>query len=120
VVIELNNQIRVVVVEAGNPVIKVIEKFDHSLENLQKFVGGYIEAIRVNESLTIWINEEGKLLELDGNFYLTDQAGKPYDVVVGDALFAGTDEEGNTISLTDQEIDEIKERFLNRVHFRMF
>lgn len=113
-------QIRVIIVEAGNPVIKVVDKFDHSLENLQEFVGGYIEAIRVNDSITIWINEEGKLQELEPNFYLVNQNRDSYDIVVGDALIAGTDKEGETVSLTDQEIEEVQKRFISRVHFKMF
>jgi hypothetical protein len=116
----MSKQIKVIIIEAGNPELKVIEKFDHSLENLQKFVGGYIEAVRVNESITIWINEEGKLVELEPNFYLTDKNGKAYDIVVGDVLIAGTDSEGETVSLTDEEIKEVQERFINRVHFNMF
>jgi hypothetical protein len=115
----MSKQIRVIVLEAGNPEAKIIEKFDHSLENLQTFVGGYIEAIRVNDSITIWINEEGKLIELPPNFYLTNQDGQAYDIVVGDVLIAGTDHEGETVSLTDEEIKEIQERFINRVHFNM-
>jgi hypothetical protein len=116
----LTREIRVIIIEAGVPELKVIEKFEHSLENLQKFVGGYIDAVRVDESITIWIHDEGKILELKPNFYLTDQDGKPYDIVVGDALIAGTDSEGETVSLTDKEIEEIQERFINRIHFKMF
>jgi hypothetical protein len=116
----MSRQIRVIILEAGNPEAKVIEKFDHSLENLQAVVGGYIEAIRVNDSITIWINEEGKLIDgIEPNFNLIGE-GKPYDIVMGDVLIAGTDHEGETVSLTDEEIQEVQERFLNRVNFKMF
>lgn len=115
----MSKEIRVIILEAGNPEARVVEKFEHSLETLQQFVGGYIEAVRVNESITIWINEEGKLRGLDPNFNLIGN-GKPYDIVVGDAIFTGTDNEGETVSLTDQEIEEIKERFVDRLTFKMF
>lgn len=115
----MTKKIRVVVIEAGNPVLKVIEKFESSLEDSQAFVGGYIEAIRVNDSITIWINEEGKMIELEPNFYLVNQFNEAYDMVVGNVFICGTDEEGDNISLTDEEVEEIKERFTSRIHFRM-
>jgi Domain of unknown function (DUF3846) len=109
--------IRAMVVEVGNPVLKVVENFEHSLESLQKFVGGYIEAVRVTDSIVIWVNEEGKLEGLEGNFYLTDKNGLPFDTIAGNALFTGSNAEGDTVSLTDEEVEEIKNRFINRGTF---
>lgn len=114
----MTRQIKVVVIEAGETAIKVIEKFEHSLENMQKFVGGYIEAVRVNDSITIWMNEEGKLQGLEPNFYLTDSKGNPLDLVVGNALIAGT-KNNDTVSLTDAEIAEVQERFITRGLFNV-
>lgn len=113
------NLIRVIILEAGNPEAKIVERFEHSLENLQTVVGGYIEAVSVNESITIWLNEEGKLQELPPNFYLIGN-GSPFDIVVGDVIITGTDGEGNTIGLSDEEVTEIQERFINRLSFKMF
>lgn len=115
----MKNTIRVVLVEAGNNEIKVINSWEDSLDNLQRFVGGYVQAIRVNSSITLWINEEGKQMGLEPNFYLVKEDGKPYDMVVGNVLIAGTDDEGDSASLTDEEIQELQERFLNRGTFKL-
>ena len=115
----MTNEIKVIILEAENDEAIIVEKWEHSLENLQQFVGGYIEAVRVTDSITLWINEEGKLEGLEPNFHLCRMNGMPYDLVVGDVLIAGTDEEGNTVSLTDDEIKEVQERFLSRRHFNM-
>ncbi|MDQ0976649.1 hypothetical protein QFZ31_006701 [Neobacillus niacini] len=117
----MEKDIRVIIANAGEQEIHLVEKFEHSLEHLQAVVGGYIEAIRVNDSITIWINEEGKLIEgMKPNFYLIDTNNKPVDIVLGDIIITGTDEEGETISLTDQEIEEIQSRFITRKHFRLW
>lgn len=115
----MTKEIRVVIIESGDKAIHVVEKFDCSLENLQEFVGGYVEAVRVNDSITIWVNEEGKMQGLEPNFYLTDEKGQPLDIVVGNALIAGTDSEGETVSLTEAELAEIKNRFLTRGQFNI-
>ena len=110
-------KIRAMVVKADSDVLTVVENFEHSLESLQKFVGGYIEAVRVTESIVIWVNEEGKLEGLEGNFYLTDKNGLPIDLIAGNALFTGSNGEGETVSLTDEEVTYIKDRFIDRGRF---
>lgn len=115
-----NNLIRVIIIEAENRELKIIEKFEHSLENLQEVVGGYIEAVRVDDSITIWVNEEGKLQGLAPNFMLIDNSNRAYDLVAGNVVITGTDEEGNSVSLTDKEIEIVKSKFLDRITFKMF
>ena len=77
--------------------IKVIikrpdEEFGHvcnisnSLKNLQKTVGGYIEAVPLMTNKTVMIcNDEGKLKGLEPNFHW------PYDTIVGTVIICGTD-----------------------------
>ncbi|MDA1509610.1 DUF3846 domain-containing protein [Bacillus cereus] len=113
------NYIRVVIVETGSPEIKIIEAWEHSLENLQQFVGGYIEPIRIDESITMWLNEEGKMQGLEPNFVLVNKGVTVADTVVGNVLIAGTDREGNTISLTDKEIEILQEKFMSRTMFQL-
>lgn len=67
------------------------ERFGHvcnisaSLENLQKTVGGYIEAVPLTDGIVMICNEEGKLKGLEPNFHL------PYDTMVGTVIICGTD-----------------------------
>jgi hypothetical protein len=53
------------------------------LDELQKFVGGYIEILSLG-ALVMVVNEEGKLNGLPVNLNATDIWGK--DVIVGDVL----------------------------------
>ena len=85
--------------------IKVIikrpdEKYGHvtnispTLHNLQKTVGGNIEAVTIlgDKGLVMICNEEGKLLGLEKNFIM----GTPpfHDVIVGTVILCGVDGEG--------------------------
>lgn len=69
---------------------------DFQLEELQKFVGGYIEIIRLDEKYQMVCNEEGKILGLPYNYAATriynmaPLTGR--DVVVGNVLVCGMDE----------------------------
>ena len=61
---------------------------DFSLEELKKFVGGYIEIVYLDDSLMV-VNEEGKLMGLELNMAATNLYGHYIGVgeyIVGDAL----------------------------------
>ena len=109
----MNKNIRVMTVPTSGEV-NVIERWECSLDSLQKFVGGWLEAIRVTDEMVIWINEEGKLENLDPNFMLCNGIHNPYDNVVGNAIITGCDSEGETTSLTLRQVEEVKERFITR------
>ena len=67
------------------------EKYGHvcnisaTLENLQKTVGGYIEAVPLTDEIVMICNEDGKLRQLEHNFFL------PFDRIVGTAIICGVD-----------------------------
>ncbi len=115
----MKNYIRVVLIEAGNPEIKIIEKWEHSLDTVQQFLGGYLQAIRINNSVTMWMNEEGKMQQLPPNFLFVNKEGTPLDTIVGNVLIAGTNSEGDDVSLTDEEIEMLQEKFLSRTMFQL-
>jgi hypothetical protein len=112
-------KIRVMLVKADSDVLTVTDHFEHSLENMQKAVGGYIEAVRVTDDIVMWLNEEGKLNDLEPNFNLNGVGGLAIDVVVGDVVITGTNEEGDTTSLTAENVEELKKRFTNRRNFQL-
>lgn len=65
-----------------------------SLEELQGFVGGYIEIIRIGDRFMV-VNEEGKLNGLETNGKATMLFVKHYgqtDMVVGNVLIAESTE----------------------------
>ena len=94
----------------------IIDLNEGSLEKLQTAVGGYVQAIDLCEGVTMWCNEEGKMMSLPHNpfgqaFWETafpvSEFGRT-DYIVGDiVLTGGADNEGDTLGLTSEEIDEL-------------
>ncbi len=85
----------------------------NGLEELQKAVGGYIEAINLPNYGTGYVNEEGKLNNLPLNIVATmaysKSNGFSHDVLVGDVIFTGdVNEEGNTDDISDKFVDFVK------------
>lgn len=79
---------------------------DHSLESMQRLVGGFIECIQLQDGIDLWCNEEGQLLDLP---LIQDLVSGR--VIAGDYFFARHDSEGNTISLTDEDCALILSKF---------
>lgn len=82
------------------------------LEEMQQAVGGWIEAVDFEltgewgkDSIlcTLWLNEEGKLLDLPRNQKATDLVSDrimPEDYIAGDVLITGgVGPEGETLSI---------------------
>lgn len=92
----------------------------HSLEALQEIVGGYIEIpflskIFFENDIDIIINEEGKLIEgLKPEIaVIKNGTNNILDLVYGTCIFASHDEQGNTVSLTEEQIEIIKSELKN-------
>ena len=82
----MNNPIKAVLFMPGE-LPRYIE-FDESLDNLQKVVDGYIQAIPVpgDKRATAYINDEGKLRGMEANTYATRRM---YDILQADDYIAG-------------------------------
>lgn len=80
------------------PYIKDVE---HTLENLQSIVGGYIQAIYpFDDDAAIVCNEEGLLIGLEPN-----RAVDNYGIIFGTFFICGLTEDDFT-SLTDAQIEQ--------------
>lgn len=81
---------------------------ENPLKILQNIVEGLIEPIELAEGLTMWVNEEGKLIGKTPNPFATaawERAFGATDIVVGTVAFTGgTDEEGETLGLPDEHL----------------
>ena len=104
------NKIKVLVLKNNEFYVKEI---DDTLQALQKEVNGHIEIPYisrrlVNNGIDVIINDEGKLLDLEPQIIVQDN-NKILDVIHGTCVFASHDEDGNTISLTDEQIEYVKE-----------
>jgi len=87
-------------------VVENVEKLE--LEDMQSLVGGYIEHLDCG-GLDLWLNEEGKLHGLAPNL-VAFYGKEARDVIVGDVFFTAHDNDGETIGLTDEEIDNVFKR----------
>jgi hypothetical protein len=102
---------KVLVLSNGNFIEKEIK---NNLESLQNEVGGYIEIPFLSEKLDangidMIINEEGKMIDdLVVEIAVVHQK-KVVDLVFGNIVFASHDDEGNTIGLTEEQIEFVKQ-----------
>ena len=81
------------------------------LEDLQKAVGGDIQAVYPYEDpVALVMDEEAKLTGKDLNRALRDEDGGMYDIVAGDFLVVGLGEE-DFCSLTPEQMKKYEEHF---------
>ena len=82
---------------------EILDLEDDSLKKLQDAVGGLIQAVDLHDDLTLWCNEEGKLIGLTPNIIGTHLYEKNFavqDTIMGDIVFTGgTDDEGDNLGL---------------------
>jgi len=98
---EYRKSLRAVVVKTDGSVYETFAEWDY--EQLSKELGGYIEAVNYGDQpYFAYINEEGKLLNLDENhlatelWYMSGQRILIGDYIAGDAVFFGlVDKDGN-------------------------
>ncbi len=85
-------------------------QIEPKLSTYQEIVGGYIDCFRITDKLGFYVNDEGKLIDLDPSFLLVSDK-KIVEIASGNAVFTKIDGKGDSISLTDEDIDLIKESF---------
>jgi hypothetical protein len=95
--------------------MSVIDIAGDELTTLQSKVGGWVQAIDITSSLTMWANEEGKLVGLPVNGFATELWESRFgatDIIVGDIVLTGVaDDEGETLGLSDTQVESIKALF---------
>ena len=84
-----------------------------SLDSLQSQVEGFIEFLDVDGKLAAIINEEGKLKGLPHNPIATAFAQQhcgiaPYDIIVGNMLLVGSNDEGDTIDVPNTAMELVQ------------
>ncbi len=101
--------IRVLLIEPlTEPRLVTIE---HTLENLQKLVGGDIQAVYPWEDCVgLVCSDEGKLLGYPANRLLCDEDGKAYDVLCGSFFICGLGRE-DFCSISDEMAEKYTQKF---------
>ena len=86
-------------------------KIGCELEDLQKAVGGHIQAIYpFKDPVALILDEEGKCSGKESNRSLRDKNGNVYDIIAGDFLVVGLGEE-DFCSLSPELIQKYEEQF---------
>ena len=88
-------------------------ELNHSLEEMQKAVGGSVQILYpFGEPVALVCNEEGKLLGLPANRALRDESGAVYDIVCGTFFLCGAPPDSDTLEgLTEEQISGYEQRF---------
>ena len=93
--------------EEGKQYQGYLSEVENSLSAEQKYVGGYIQVIRLTEEIDAIIADDGKLMSLSVNrLWRSDEA--IYDFIVGNIACVRHDEEGNVISIHPEDIPAIE------------
>lgn len=103
---------QILVVEPGK--MPEVKEITGSLKEMQKIVGGLIQAIYPfsEEEIALVCNEEGMLLGLSPNRGLWDETGVLYDVICGTFFLCGAPSDSETFSsLTPEQVTELERRF---------
>jgi hypothetical protein len=95
---------RILMVEPGKE--PFVTEVSNDLESLQKAVDGLIEVMCLEENVLIVCNEDGKCMGLNGNRRVDNG-----DIIAGAFLICGSNDEGEMLSLTDEQIKKYTERF---------
>lgn len=74
---------------------------ERTLAAEQAAVGGYVEFVRLEEGVTLIVNEEGKLNGMRPNRLLTDDDGEVIDIIHGPFLVCGEEWTEDGIVTTD-------------------
>ena len=96
------NKIRILIVEPNKEPYK--KKIPHTLEDMQKVVGGLIEFVELEYNVDLICNEEGKIYNLPMNRAIQN------DIIAGTFFIAGQ-HNGETISLSKKQIKKYKKMF---------
>ena len=79
---------------------------ENSLEAKQKYVGGLIQVVSLDD-VDIICNDEGKLMGLPVNRAIVDDDENVLDVIVGDIICLRHDEEGEFRSILENDLQTI-------------
>ena len=109
----MSKKIKVIIKKVDQPF--EIKEVDDDYKSMQRIVDGYIEYTPLDrgENIDIICNDEYLINGSKANFIRPERG----DVIGGDVLFVGVNEDGETLSLTDEQIEAVKEYLQeNEVH----
>lgn len=83
-----------------------VEQIAPDLPTMQKLVGGFLEAIHLDDHVVLWLNEEGALHRMPVTWPAPPEVAPAFvsGWIQGPAFLTRSDAEGDTVSLTDEDI----------------
>lgn len=106
-------KMKVVLVEPRKKA-RVIE-IDHTLEAMQKIVGGYIEQFRLDEEVSIVCNEEGKMGGFQPNRAIWYE-GELIEIIFGTFFICAVDSD-DFEGLTDEQAQHFAAQYMAPEYF---
>lgn len=101
----MEKQLKILKLESGKSAeIKMIE---HSMKSLQNEVQGHFGYLQVTDGIDVWFNEEFLFMDYSPTIFINGQ------LLHGPVFFAGHDGEGETRSLTHQELFALTRDMVN-------
>ena len=92
----------------------VTVEFPEGYRQLQKLVEGPFEMPHLFDDVDVVVNEEGKLNGSPANRFLYVD-GRLADIIFGNIVIVDSDEEGKTISLSQEKIERYTRIFSNMI-----
>lgn len=107
------SKIQVMVKNVGEP--PKVETIESDYKAMQAVVGGLFDCVRLPNNIDMWVNDEGLILDLPLNLRMYYQ-GELYNMICGNAFFASTNDEGDTVALNDEQIEFIQKALSLECH----
>lgn len=106
--------------EDGSLTIETLEVDSLDYTDIQKIVEGTFDIPFLSEKLSennidCFINDEGKFLDVGISAVIVDEKRNIIDYIKGNMLLIGHNEEGETIGLTDKQLDYIKKNYIETI-----
>ncbi len=98
-----DNKIRVLKIEPGK--MPYEKEMVNDLEGIQAEVGGLFECVYLDDGCIAVVNEEGKLNGMELNRRIGN------DIIAGPFFICGDSDDGEFISLTDEQMDVFTSEF---------
>lgn len=84
----------------------VMTEIENTLDDMQEFVGGYIEIINITDKILLVCNEEGKMRRLQPTAFIVKNQ-QAQDVIVGKFFLCREDGE-DMVSIHESDIEDFK------------
>jgi hypothetical protein len=91
---------------------EVVEQDSIGLSTLQHYVEGTVTCPHVpgleKIGATLWANDDGLCLDMEPNLALFESGWYEPMLIVGPVLVTGVNQEGDTVGLTDDQVEKAK------------